>query len=330
MTWSGGLDLVALDAGSSPLRDAARAWFEGWAGQGTFLGFVVLLLLYPEGRWSSEGRWAGVLLAAALLTTAVAAFAPTVSVGVDSATSVNVRNPFALMPDLPWIRFLTSAAGDIYVPAAVLALALGSTVVRYRRSRGALRLQLRWLLASIASVGAAVVLGALALAFAGDRIGSLAWVPAVAAFPSVPLAVAVAVLRYRLYDIDLVVRRTVTYGVVTTVLGAVYAGTVIVLQRGVRLLTGGRSDLAVVASTLLIAALFTPLRRWVQAGVDRRFHRSRVDTERTLRTVFAALRGEVLAERVARDMLVSSSNRWPRRMCRCGLPPRRRRRTVRR
>lgn len=303
MTRSGGLDLVALEQGRAVFRDAAWAWFEGWAGQGVFLGFVLLLMLYPEGRLPSRHPWSRLLIAGAALATVVPAVAPTVSVGVDAVTFQSVRNPLGLLPDVRWLRFVTSAAGDIYLPIVLLAIAVGVTVVRHRVARGPLRLQLRWLLAAIASVGVAVAGGALALAVVGDRFGDVVWIPAVVAFPTVPVAVAIAVLRFRLYDIDLVVRRTVTYAALTVLLGTLYTVAVVVLQRVVRLATGQRSDVAVVASTLLVAALFGPLLRRVRGAVDRRFHRTRFDAEGALRVLSDALRSEVVPERISGAVL---------------------------
>jgi hypothetical protein len=125
----------------------------------------------------------------------------------------------------------------------------------------------------------------------------------VLAFLLVPVCTYVAILRYNLYDIDVVVNRTLVYGSLTAVLVALYFGGVVVLQRVFVLLTGQRSTLAVVASTLLIAALFNPLRRGIQSFIDRRFYRRKYDARKTLEAFSAKLRDETDLDALSDDLV---------------------------
>jgi hypothetical protein len=121
--------------------------------------------------------------------------------------------------------------------------------------------------------------------------------------PSIPIATGIAILRYRLYDIDILINRTLVYGPLTATLVALYFGAIVVLQRVFVVLTGQQSTLAVVASTLLIAALFTPLRRRIQSFIDRRFYRRKYDARKTLEAFSATLRDETDLEALNNDLV---------------------------
>ena len=203
-----------------------------------------------------------------------------------------VRNPAALLPDLSIWRVITP--GTVIFPVLILMIAGAvSLVVRVRRAGGTERQQLRWIAASFAVLMSAVVSGlVIGTLVPGSGDSGLAWIPAMVAFPTVPIAIGIAVLRYRLYDIDRIISRTISYGVVSAMLVAVYAGLVLVLQGPLGAITGG-DTVAVAASTLAAAALFQPVRRRTQAAVDHRFNRARYDAERTIDALAARLRDEM-------------------------------------
>ena len=161
-----------------------------------------------------------------------------------------------------------------------------SLVIRFRRSRGEERLQLKWV-----AYAAAITVAAVVPAIAVTRGGPPSLIIVIAA-PLVPVAAGVAILRYRLYEIDVLINRTLVYGSLTASLAAVYVGSVVVLQTVLRALTGQETQLAVVASTLAIAALFNPLRRRIQDFIDRRFYRRKYDAAKILEAFSAKLRDE--------------------------------------
>jgi hypothetical protein len=192
----------------------------------------------------------------------------------------------------------------------MLASAL-SLVLRYRRSKGEERQQIKWI-AFAASLVALVYLIAMVTSFihpseAWTTVGSVWWlnlltIAALLSFVTIPIAVGIAVLKYRLYDIDLIINRTLVYGPLTVLLAATYFGGVVGLQYVLRALTGQESTLAVVASTLAIAALFNPLRSRIQDLVDRRFYRRKYDARKTLEAFSARLRDETDLESLAEHL----------------------------
>jgi hypothetical protein len=195
----------------------------------------------------------------------------------------------------------------LVVGALGMSLTLWSQVRRFRRSTGAERQQLKWFLASMVFL-AVVLVPAVALLYgeseasasssqryAGRALAAVATV-------AVPIAIGVAILRYRLYDIDVLINRTLVYGAVTALLAATYFGAVVFIQALLRPFTSG-SELAVAASTLLVVALFQPLRGRIQDVIDRRFYRSRYDAVRTIDTFSSRLRDEVELDAVRADLV---------------------------
>jgi hypothetical protein len=207
-------------------------------------------------------------------------------VGTDPLSDTGLTSPLGVV-DSPVVSAITQDAGFFFVIGLAL-LAVISLVHRFRRSSGAERLQYRWLMLG----GSVFVL----VSFLGqvvpeDTVFDMLWFLGAGA---IPMSIGVAVVRYRLYEIDRLISRTVSYVVVVGVLAAVFAGIVTLASS----LLQTDSDLAIAASTLAVAALFNPLRRRVQAVVDRRFNRSRYDAERVMDGFSGSLRDEVDPDRV--------------------------------
>jgi hypothetical protein len=176
-----------------------------------------------------------------------------------------------------------------------------SLVVRFRRARGDVRQQIKW----FASAAALTLVWILLFGQASLRglPGIIVALSGLLVIPSIPIATGIAILRYRLYDIDLIINRTLVYGSLTVTLVALYFVGIVVLQRMFVFLTGQQSTLAVVASPLLIAALFTPLRRRIQSFIDRRFYRRKYDARKTLEAFSSKLRDETDLEALNNDLV---------------------------
>jgi hypothetical protein len=195
---------------------------------------------------------------------------------------------------------LLRQAGDWFLLALLIAslAAAASLLVRFRRSRGVARQQLKWIVGAGAFFALAAATGPfwwLVVPTAGEVVWPFLFAAGLAAIPG---AVGVAILRYRLYDIDRIINRALVYGVLTVLLAAVYAGVTVGLGTLV-----GESSLVVAASTLLVAALFRPARRQVQGLIDRRFYRRRYNAQQTLEAFAARLRQQVDIDELNEDLL---------------------------
>ena len=164
-------------------------------------------------------------------------------------------------------------------------------MVRFRRSRGVEREQMKWFVSgTVVLIGSSVAASTVSSATGVRMLEDAGFWLSLAGIVSLPVAVGVAILRHRLYDIDVIINRVLVYGSLTVALGLVYVGSVASLQYAFRALSGQNSQLAVVASTLAIAALFGPLRGRIQDAVDRRFYRRRYDAAKALESLGAGLR----------------------------------------
>ena len=261
-----------------------------WLSWIWFLGLglcVFVVLLFPAGnlpsrRWRPVAWAAGTGLAGWVLGNA---FAPTII-----TASPSTPNPVGLTGPAGNIFKIMAAGGALLIAATGLAAVL-SLAFRYRRARTAERAQLKWLVYAAALIVVAALAGALAerIVGPGNTANNLQNAVLSGAVALVPVAIGIAVLRYRLYDIDRVISRTLAYAIVTGLLAGIYAGLVLLATQVLRF----SAPVAVAAATLAAAALFSPMRRRVQRTVDRRFNRARYDAETTVAEFAARLKDAV-------------------------------------
>jgi len=270
------------------------AWLGTWTWvPGIVLGPTFLLLLFPHGRLPSR-RWrpvAWISTGAIVLGVAVLMVLPWDRLNMD----LPAENPFEI--EAAQAIEVTLFVAWIGVGMTTSALSVLALILRFSRSRGVERQQLKWFVYAGALT---VVFSFLPLVPTLSAVGS--FLQLVAA-PFLPVAAGVAILRHRLYDVDVLINRTLVYGTLTASLVLVYLGCVVGSQYLLRAITGQESQLAVVASTLVIAALFGPLRRRIQVLIDRRFYRRKYDAAKTLETFSGRLRDAADPGRLEADLL---------------------------
>lgn len=262
-------------------------WVSSWAWTALFALFGSLTLTFPSGRlpqgtglWARAGR-----MAAFALPMLVIASALTERLGGPEMLE-ETPNPFGFLPD--WMGTATLLGVVVILLSGVVSL-----VLQRRRSSGVTRAQLTWVVFGLVLLVTAIVLTFLfitvSVAMGADDPGDEAWILAYGVIISFPLTFAVAILRYRLYEIDRIISRTIAYVAVVALLAAVFMGVV----TAVGSLVQTESDIVIAASTLAVAALFNPLRQRVQSVVDRRFNRPRYDAQRVTESFAASLQGRI-------------------------------------
>jgi hypothetical protein len=275
------------------------AWLQGWVWAPAFGLLAFLLLLFPNGRlpsrrwrpaaWLSAGASAALALGTALRAGEIA----------PRRIPEGIANPFGLEGVAGDVVLVLGRAAFL-VSSVGLLLAAASMVRRFRRASGDERQQLKWFACAAALMAAAFVVNAVDEFV--PALDDLQQAALLGAFASVPIAVGIAVLKHRLYDVDLLINRALVYGTLTAALGLAYWGGVVLFQQILRPFTQA-SELATIGSTLAVAALFRPARRRVQGYVDRRFYRRRYDAQRTLGALGARLRDEVELESLGTELL---------------------------
>ena len=287
-----------LRHGGLPLGWVSLLLQPGWAPALVLLG--VVFLLFPDGRPPSpRWRWVVWTFVAVGLVWIASAFALTVSAIIDHHLQVDSGGNLVVLDNnagsAAWWNASTTVA------TLVLALSwlgsLAAQALSYRRSSGERRQQLKWLLAGSAITGACL---AVSFTQSGDTsaVTQIIGVIVTVGMLALPAAIGVAILKYRLFDIDRIISRTLGYAIVTGLLVGLYAGIVLLATHVVSI----KTPVAVAASTLAAAALFNPLRRRVQRVVDRRFNRARYDAERTVVAFAARLKDAVDLDTVQEDL----------------------------
>jgi hypothetical protein len=278
----------------STLPTLVYYWLSGWTWWLLIGPLLLILLLFPTGRLlSPRWRWVIVALTGAFV---VFLFFATFSKTLNDPTSgQSLPNPIGVLPES--IAFELITAPMVIAMLILVAFCVVSVFVRYRRAGIVEREQLKWFLYACAVFLLIFAVGSL------DASSNGFGVLLSTAILFLPVSIGIAILRYRLFDIDIIIRRTLIYTVLTAILALVYLGSVVLLQQLFRVLTGQSSEIAIIISTLAIAALFVPLRRRVQGVIDQRFYRRKYDAAKVLAAFGAAARDEVELDELRRELV---------------------------
>ena len=274
-------------------------WFSNWNWLLLVFPLMFIMVLFPTGRpLTPRWRWL-IYFGVGLMTLFILfiTFADSLAPGAGGVDWV-LANPIGFL-DVEWIEYVL-APFLVGLPIWVI-LCVVSLLIRFRRARGVEREQIKWLFYAAAIFALSYVPTFIQNDFSDpENIWNIFWLIGTL---TIPIAIAIAILRYRLYDIDIIIRRTLVYGAITLLLALVYFGSVVLLQQAFRALTGQDSPIAIVISTLVIAALFSPLRRRVQNTIDHRFYRRKYDAQQALAVFAASARDEVELEQITEQLL---------------------------
>src|SRR5215208_2197442 len=294
----------ALNASTGSLPGVPyAAWIASWAPAPTLLLVATMLfLLFPDGKLSSR-EW-GFVAWTAVVASVVIALGDALgrsNLGTDYGS---IGNPFAVEGAVGNFLQMLGGFGLTLLLLCFLA-SVTALFDRLRQARGVERQQIKWFAYAAAVMGT----GPLVMFMLGGGYSALeelmwylGYFVGILGFALLPVATAIAILKYRLYEIDTLINRTLVYGALTATLVALYFGAIVVSQRLFVLVAGEKSTLAVVASTLLIEALFTPLRRRIQGFIDRRFYRRKYNARKTLEAFSSKLRDETDLDALSEDL----------------------------
>jgi MFS family permease len=291
-------------------RPDALAVFGAWCANWYWfvmlaLALIYLPMLFPDGRLLSR-RWLPAAVIGGIGTLGIvllAALAGTLTEG--DASGYRIDNPIGIEDLGEPTKLPVFVVLEVLFAVGVVGAA-ASVVARLRRSRGVERRQLEWFAyTTVLFIGSSMLTGIISDVTGVGWLGSVSFALSMIGLVCLPIAVGVAILRYRLYDIDLIINRTLVYGPLTATLALVYLGGVAATEAVFRALTGQNQQpqLAIVVSTLALAALFSPLRRRIQAFIDRRFYRNTYDARKTLEAFSAKLRDETDLDALNAELL---------------------------
>jgi len=289
------------EGGTLPAPELA-AWLSVWLHLLVlFTTPCLLFLLFPDGRLPSA-RWRPVVWLVAVTGVGffvTQAFSPG---ELDEYTYPGLANPLGVGGGAGDVLTAIEDFGNGLLPIAVF-LSICALIARFWRSSGRERLQLKWVVYTAALTATSFLASFVFPDAVPQLVDDAVFLLGVAAFAAIPVAAGIAILRHRLYDIDVIINRTLVYGALTATLVLVYVASIVLLQQLFRALTGQESQLAVVASTLAIAALFGPLRRRVQSFIDRRFYRKKYDAAKVLEAFGVRLRDETDLDALSGDLV---------------------------
>src|SRR5215211_7333601 len=284
--------------GSQLAGGEAAAWLTSWLWVPQLGSVQLVVLLFPDSRLPSRGwRWFAWLSVLFVLVGALlCAFAPGLTIALGP-----INNPLGV----------ESLPNDAYesverVMNALVFVAVISLIIRLRRARELERQQIKWFVyATVLMISGGILTYPVSEVIGSVWLKWISFVPFIVGVMSIPVSMGIAILRYRLYDIDLLINRTLVYGLLTATLALVYFGSVTATQALLRTLTSQEQlpQLVVVGSTLVIAALFNPLRRRIQSFIDRSFYRRKYNARKTLEAFSATLREETDLEALSGDLV---------------------------
>ncbi len=291
---------VSYATGQPPLPGAlVFGWVNLWGPGGLWLMVALLLLWFPDGRLPSP-RWRVVLWGA------VAVYGTMMVAGMFGGGRLGEVGPVNPLHSPAADRLFGGIGDSVWLASTLVVVAsAASLITRYRAAADVERRQLKWLMLSgilVVSGGAVMLVGSLMVPGGNDDIATVAGALFGAGLVSVPVFATLAILRYRLYDIERIVSRTLAYAVLTGVLGALYAVAVFAISSVVASV-GGESEVAVAGATLAVAGAFRPVRSRVQHAVNRRFNRARYDAEHTVQGFAERLRDRMDVDDVGADLL---------------------------